>query len=224
MTLFKTLSLLLILTPFALFSQENENNKTDEVPEVDLFFNEFTVSANMSMVQNSNTKNGFGGGFGIYRSWRNDKIVNIVHGIEYNYTSQTKNRIYEGSSYAYYDNALIKMHNISIPVAVRFTFGQSTKLFIETGAFMDFNVSDRRKGVYKTTDGDGIPMDVVVDEDANLDFFNYGFNAGLGARVPVKGLDLLFKVDYKFGIPDLYRFDEKVYNRYLRFSFGVNLR
>lgn len=218
------LILLLAFVPFSMFAQEDESNKSDQLTEVDLFFNEFTVSANMTMINDPNTTNGFGGGFGIYRSWRNDKIVNIVHGIEYNYSSQRKDKVFEGSSYAYYNNALYKMHNISVPVAARFTFGEKTKLFLETGLFVDFNLSDRRVGVFNTTDQDGIPMEVEVNEDANLDFFNYGFNAGLGTRIPIKGLDLLFKLDYKFGIPDLYRFDENFYNRYLRFSIGVNLR
>ena len=89
---------------------------------------------------------------------------------------------------------------------------------------MDFNLGEKRKGIYKTTDNDGAPMELNVNEEGNLQFFNYGFNAGFGARIPVKAVDLLIKVDYKFGIPDLYKFEEKIYNRYLRFSFGINLR
>jgi hypothetical protein len=208
----------------AVFSQETDGDKKEEAVEVDLFFNEFTASINMTTVQNDNTSNGIGGGLGIYRSWRNNKIVNIVHGLEYNYSSQTKDRVYEGSSYAYYDNVKYKMHNISVPVLVRFSFGEKTKLFVETGGFMEFGLGSKREGVYKTTNQDGAPLDINVKEDANLKYFNYGFSAGFGARIPVSKVDLLIKLDYKFGIPDLYTYDEKIYNRYLRLSFGVNLR
>lgn len=220
----KAATLLLALFPFIAFSQEDRDNKMNEVPEVDLFFNEFTASINMTMVQDGNTNNGVGGGFGVYRSWRNDKMINIVHGIEYNYSAQTKERVYEGSSYAYYDDIHFRMHNISVPLLVRFTFGERTKLFLETGGFMEFAVGSTRKGIYKTNDADGLPWDMPVNEEANLKYFNYGFSAGMGTRIPVKGVDLLLKVDYKFGIPDLYTYDEKVFNRYLRFSFGVNLK
>lgn len=211
------------MIPFTVISQEKEKKDVEEIPHVDIFFNEFTASLNMTMVQNSNTSSGIGGGFGIYRSWRNDKIVNIVHGLEYNYSAQTKDRVYEGSSYAFYNDIHYRMHNISVPVLVRFTFGERVKLFAETGGFMEFGLGSKRKGVYKTTDADGLPTNLNVHEEANLNYFNYGFSAGVGTRIPVRGIDLLIKIDYKFGVRDLYRFDEKVYNRYLRFSFGVNL-
>ncbi|MCB0478459.1 MAG: PorT family protein [Crocinitomicaceae bacterium] len=221
---FKTLLLLLAFVPFLAYSQEKEEKKSEMVPEVDIFFNEFSASVNMTMVQNENTSPGVGGGVGIYRVWRNDKMVNIINGVEYNYSAFTKDKVYEGSTYAYYDNVHYRMHNISIPVLVRFTFGERTKLFAETGGFMDFTVGANRKGVYKTTTDEGTPLDIAVHENANLRYFNYGFSAGIGARIPVKGIDLLIKVDYKFGIRDLYKFDEKFHNRYLRLSFGVNLK
>ncbi|MEZ4937819.1 MAG: outer membrane beta-barrel protein [Crocinitomicaceae bacterium] len=221
---FKALVLLFIVLPFSVNAQEKEEKESDLAPAIDIFFNEFTTSINMTMVQDGNTHNGIGGGVGIYRIWRNNKIVNIVNGIEYNYSSMKKDQIYEGSTYAYYNDVKYGMHNISIPVLVRCSFGERTKLFTEAGGFMDFTVGANRKGVYKTTTDEGAPLDITVNENANLNYFNYGFSAGVGARIPVKGVDLLLKVDYKFGVRDLYKFDEKFNNRYLRFSFGVNLK
>ena len=89
---------------------------------------------------------------------------------------------------------------------------------------MEFGLGSKRVGMFQTTDQDGAPMTVEVNEEANLKYFNYGASLGFGTRIPVRGVDLLLKLDYKFGIPDLYTYDEKIYNRYLRFSFGVNLR
>lgn len=222
---FKALLLFALLLPAFSYSQEKkEDDISEEAREVDLFFNEFTGSVNFTTVSNSNTSNAIGGGLGVYRVWRNDKIVNIVHGFEYNYSSQTKAKVYEGSQWAYYENVKYNMHNISIPVMARFTFGERTKLFAEAGMFMEFGLGSKRVGDYRTNDADGDELVVPIKEEANIKYFNYGPSLGFGTRIPVKGVDLLIKLDYKFGIPDLYKYDENIYNRYLRFSFGVNLR
>lgn len=202
-------------------SQTDEKDK--EVSEVDLFFNEFSVSVNSSMVSNSNTSNKIGGGIGVYKVWRNGKHLSIINGLEYNFSSQLKNRVYENSNYAFYNDLNLQMHFLSIPVSVRYSFGKATKLFVEGGIFADINLGSRRRGDFHTEDADGAPLILSVNEEANLNTFDYGPTIGLGALVPVRGLNLLLKLDYKHGVSDLYRFTERIHNRYIRLSVGVNL-
>ncbi len=53
---------------------------------------------------------------------------------------------------------------------------------------------------------------------------SFGFYLGLGIRIPVSKFELIVKPDYKFGINELYSYQEAIFSRYFRLNIGLKIK
>lgn len=82
------------------------------------FINEFQISVNRTLQQDENTEDRFGFGLGAYHSFRKEKKLNIIAGLEFNRTSQFKKSLNEGHS-AQSTDITYNINCASIPIGVR---------------------------------------------------------------------------------------------------------
>jgi opacity protein-like surface antigen len=190
------------------------------------FFDEFSVSVNRTNLQNDNTEDRYGFGLGAYHSFRSDKKLNIVFGVEYNRTGQFKKSMYEGH-FAHTTDLTYTIHCISIPVGIRLNMGSKTKVFIETGGFTDLIIRANRKGKMHTYLPDEYNQihNTVTDFDEKVKLSNsIGLYFGVGIRIPVSTYELVAKPEYKFGINKLYSYQDDIFNRYFRLNVGLKIK
>ena len=192
----------------------------------DLFFEEFYLSANRTIVNNLNTDDRFGFGLGAYHSFREDKKLDLIFGLEYNRTSQYKKSIYEG----HFANSTDLTYNIncfSIPFGLRLNTGSRNLFYIETGGFADFVRSSNRTGTmheyYPDENNQIIYTETEIDENVRLSDC-VGFYMGIGVRIPISKFELIVKPDYKFGINELYSYQDDIFNRYFRINIFVGIK
>lgn len=118
------------------------------------FFDEFSVSINRRNLEDKNTGNSTGFGFGAYHAFIDTCKINLIFGLEYNRSVQSKEFMYEGH-FANSTDLTYTINNLSIPVCGRVNFGKNTKLFVEAGAFLDLGVGATRKGTMHISLPDG---------------------------------------------------------------------
>lgn len=220
----RTYLLLFLLTiPLLAFSQEEGKSKP--------IFNEFYISANRTIVADATTDGGYGFGAGAYKSWFNDKEVNLLLGIEYTRTSLYKEGRVEASHFSSFSNATFYINSVSIPVNLRFNLGSKKKLFIEAGTYVSFIGGGTAKGTARNTNITQLTdstwsvttSETEVKKAADLYSLNVGLMGGFGLRVPLRNHEMLFKLDYRYGINDISNYNESIYNQYLRFSVGLKI-
>jgi hypothetical protein len=189
----------------------------------DFIFGEFNVSVNRTMLQDDNTEDRYGFGLGAYHVFMHDKKINLIFGLEYNRTSQFKKLMYEG----HFRNANELTYNLncfSIPIGFRLNFDSKAKVFIETGGFADLVINSNRKGTmhsYKPDQNNQINIiETEIDEKAGLSN-SVGFYIGLGVRIPISGVEIIVKPEYKFGFNKLYSYQDDIFNRYFRINIGL---
>ncbi len=185
-------------------------------------FNEFSLSINKTNVQNLNTSNMLGFGLGVYQSFMTDKKFNPKFGLEFNRTSQFFTSINQGH-FAHSTDVTYTYSCLSIPFGFRYSIGSKTKIFIETGGFVDIVLAAREKG----TQNNYVPINnqynytkSEFDKKTKLSD-TYGVYLGLGVRVPVSNHELVIKPEYKFAFNSLYSNKDEIYNRYFRLSVGM---
>jgi len=186
-------------------------------------FNEFCVSINRTNVQNQFTKDRNGFGLGVYHSFRADKKFNPIFGIEFNRTSQFKNRIDQGH-FAYVTDITYTYSCLSIPAGFRYSFGSKTKFFIETGGFADIRIASHRKGTlypYQLSENQPIYPERKIDEKIKLSD-SFGVHLGLGIRVPISNYELIIKPEYKFAFNTPNSNYDEILNRYFKLSVGMS--
>lgn len=100
-------------------------------------------------------------------------------------------------------------------------------LFFEVGAFTDFILYTRVKGisrsllVYDTPPYQEV-VETEVSEKTVLNAYNVGVLFGVGFLLPVNTYRILVKPEYKFGILDLNSSSQTPINsRYLKLSIGI---
>lgn len=190
-----------------------------------LFFNEFEISINRTNLANENTEDRFGFGLGVLHSMLEQKKINLIFGFEYNLTNQFKKIIYEGH-YAHSTDVEYTIHNLSIPLNVRYNVGNKVKFFIQAGTFVDLIVSSKRKGIMHSylpdQNNNIVYKEFSFHEKAGLRNLNYGFSGGIGLRIPTRKKELTIKTDYKIGLNNLLIMDN-IYNRYLRLTVGLKI-
>lgn len=188
-------------------------------------FNELDISLNRTNLSNDNTKDRIGFGIGVFRSILEHKKTNLVFGFEYNLTNQFKEITYEGH-FAHATNVEYTIHNLSIPINIRYNIGNKVKFFVQTGTFIDLIVSSKRKGTMHSylpdQNNNIVYKEFSFNEKAGLTNYNYGFAVGLGLRIPIKKMELIIKSDYKLGLNDLST-NDNIYNRYFRFIVGIKI-
>lgn len=85
------------------------------------FFDTFAVSVNMTYGDQVGSRAGFG--LGLYRTMLPQKRVNILFGLEYNYTSLFTGRLFKGKYSTAYDVAY-SVSSIAMPFTVRMNLGK----------------------------------------------------------------------------------------------------
>ncbi|NPD44107.1 outer membrane beta-barrel protein [Lentimicrobium sp. S6] len=210
--------ILFILTFYTgvLWAQKEESENSVEV----------MVSFNRTNLKDQNTENGNGFGLGLYQTFLMSKKVKLIFGLEYNKTTQTKNRMY-GGHYAHTTDIKYSFNWFSIPLNARVYFGERFKFFIESGAFVDIPLSARKKGTshsclpneeghpeYKTND---------FDEKASQIRTNLGLSVGLGFMSPISNTTLIIKSDYRYGLRPIHEYYDKITNKYYRISVGMKI-
>ncbi len=206
---------IVLLASSLLYSQNNSP----------LFFDEFSTSLNKSNLDNRISEEGFGFGFGVYKNILLEKLVNLVPGFEFNRSVQYFEYMSSGH-YGNYTDVTVCVNTLSFPVNARINFGHKFKFFLEGGVFLDFTLGNKRKGMsHFYQPGTGEPPDegFPFEDKLNLEGINYGLSMGLGISIPVSGISLIIKPDYKFGVRALYSYQDSVFNRYFRLSVAIKL-
>jgi hypothetical protein len=219
----KSFFLILVLVVFGntlVFAQESDD-KEKIVP-----IYEITFSLNRTTVADANTENRFGFGMGLYYTFFNQKRCNLITGLEYNRNVQLKKHTYGGHFSNNY-NVRYTINNLGLPLYFRVNMGQKVMFFVEAGAFLDFIIAGREKGEYKTIisiDSTTKKYDGKFDNPISYKMPNFGISGGIGLRIPVKGHEIVVKVDYKWGMRNINKGYESLYNKYWRFTLGFKPR
>lgn len=191
-----------------------------------LALNEFSISVNNSTLRKNKAGDEIGFGLGVYHCFMKQRRVNIVWGLEFNFTRQVWDYVYL-THFSWQKDVKLSMGSLSAPLAARINFGKKVKFFIEPGTFFDIPICSRAKG---TRISDIIDQDMHVSgldsaeyRGKGADFLNYGFSLGLGLRIPVKKYELFIKTDYKYGFNRGHYFYEEISNCYLRLALGFKI-
>lgn len=187
-----------------------------------LYSGECYVSANRNFLVNSDIPARYGFGAAYLIVMRQDKIVNITSGLEFNYTEQFKDHIY-GGRYGNYDDVTYKINFVTLPLALRINFGKEKRFFVEPGFFGDFVISSKMEGsqtVYSYDEGNFSSHTFEISREANLSS-TFGLSFGLGFRRPVKNVALILRPDIKVSINPLYDYHDTITNHYVRLNIGI---
>jgi len=196
-------------------------------PNSKLFFNEFTLWGNRTMLYESNTENRNGFGLGIYRSIRDSSAMRLVFGVEFNKTELFRKKI-PGSHLHYSRDVTITYNNVSIPVSARLFPLNNIALFLEAGLFLDLIVSKRKKGTfYEWRPSQADPPGYMHASYEEIKFgysgADFGFSGGLGYIIKVRRCSLVVKADYKYGLKSQFLDNTDFTNRYIRLMAGLKL-
>lgn len=182
------------------------------------FFDEVGVSVNRTHLFDETTEDRFGFGVGAYHSFRPEKVMNIVFGLELYHTSQFKERA-EAKRFSHREDVTYSINTISVPVGARVNFGSDTKIFIEPGIFGGFAIYSKLTGTvhtYSPNENNEIESnEYKVEEGAPLSN-SAGFYLGAGVRIPVSKYELIIKPDYRLGT----QLGEGIPNSYYRLNIG----
>ncbi len=187
---------------------------------------EIGISANRTLLENQNTKNGNGFGIGLYQYILDNEKTNLTFGLEFNMTSQLIKSMYHGHS-GHTTDVEFYFYWFSIPLTTRIYFGERVKFFVEPGIFIDIPIYSREKGtlhIYSLNDDNQIEYtETEYDYKSNEADFNYGLSLGLGIIIPISNVNLIIKPDYKLGLKSIGYSRENIYNRYFRITVGMRL-
>ncbi|WP_343634569.1 hypothetical protein [Fluviicola sp.] len=192
----KTALILLILIPFASQTQ---------VPGF-----EFHGSVNQPL---SGERTFFGAGVGANILFRETKRVNFKTGIEGNFFHTWEANAFKGK------NAHHQYGVISVPAMVRFTFGEKSKLFVESGVYLGIGYGETRTDYYTFYGSyryeDYFPGLVITPA------------LGLGGRFSFsERMDLFLKPEFAFTVTefDPYPISFGTSYFYARFCAGIHLK
>jgi len=206
----------LIFNSFYLFGQEQK--------EV-LIFDECNVSVNRTLMKDINNENRNGFGFGLYKSFRSQKALNIKFGFEFNRVSFLKHNLFEGHLQSS-RNVSYKGNCISTPIGIRVSFGKNVKFFIETGAYADIFLSTTTEGTSYILQPDSSYFgykEITFNKSTKLSN-SYGIFIGIGTRIPISKFEFILKPEYKFALKASESDYEEIYFRYLKFAIGIKLK
>ncbi len=213
------LTLLLVLSGIWVFAQQKDTT---------FFFDTFAASVNMTYVRGGRVDSRAGFGLGLYRTMLPQKRVNILFGIEYNYTSRFTKQLFKGKYSTAYD-VTYSVSSISMPFTVRVNMGKRVKFFLETGVFFEVNIGGREKGTsvtwfYPSGENDSTySKETRYNEKGDIPGFNYGFSAGIGISIPMGKHYLIIKPDYKQGLVPVYDYMDVLPGNYFRMIVAFKL-
>ncbi|MEA3445894.1 MAG: hypothetical protein U9R19_14340 [Bacteroidota bacterium] len=166
----------------------------------------------------------FGFGFSINQSLIINHKLFLMFGAEYNNTRQFKYIMTEGK-YSHTTDINYSFNSLSLPVSIRFQPGNKYEYFVELGFFFDPLTKIREEGMLHTyLPNQNGQYDYKVDDIVDSYFAknsNYGPLGAIGIKFPNNFYNLIIKIDYKYGIPELFNGLHPIYNRYIRISLGI---
>lgn len=185
-------------------------------------FEEIRTSANMTLIGDEDSDNGFGFGIGAYHSYRSEKTVNILFGFEYNRTSQYHDYISEGHFSVVNDVTLISQ-SFSPYVGPRVNIGKRIKFFFDAGFYLDYLGKSQMTGerTYCYAEGEQLICNIHEINERIPFTGGIGFQPGAGLRIPLSAVELIVSTDYKYGIGSLNRGNS--YSRFIRLMLGVRI-
>jgi hypothetical protein len=153
-------------------------------------------------------------------------MLNLLLGLEYNRISQFKDFLYQRRYQQAYDITLVA-NCMSLSFGPRFNIGTNTKVFFDTGIYMDLVFKSQKSGVRDSCYFEEVGMictRIPVKEDANLSN-TAGIYIGTGLRIPVSKIELIVSADYRYGLNPTAVYHESgiIYHRYLRIKLGIRI-
>lgn len=162
-----------------------------------VLFNEFSFSANRSLIYAPKYKidNDFGFGLGVNHVFREESNRNPILGLEYQYIHFKVDSIYGGNFYSF-QNAHFQMNYIKVSFSKRYHFSKESSLFLEPGSYINLQLVGTMKASYSNHDSGS--RELIKQK---LDFFSgIGCSLGLGFRLPVGCGDLTFRLEESVGL------------------------
>jgi hypothetical protein len=194
------------------FAQENSK----------FFLNEFAISINESLPSDGSFGQNIGFGLGVYHSLTTHKYIDLVFGVEYNRINQFQ--ISQSKPYWPKEEVTYTTDNVSIPLSVRYIFGEHFRFYFETGLYGDLNLKTNKTGYlhFWVPSGSNLTehRQKEINETVGTVFINFGFDLGIGCMIPISEKEILITFDYKYGFIQL---NDEIYNRYLRLKLGFRL-
>jgi hypothetical protein len=206
--------LLLIIISFRVFCQDIKG-------QASLY--ELSVSTNRTTVFSDDSKGKFGCGASLHIIARSNKKFNCVLGIEYDMTRWFDANIYH-DRWTHDTDVSCILHNLSIPVKFRYNFGNTIKIFVESGLFFDIPLFSTSKGVRRIIYPlGGYEVFEFKSKGINTSF-SYGASIGIGIKIPIGKYKIFIKPEYKFGInTPSYETSFISFNSYIRLNLGFTL-
>lgn len=213
----RILLFILVLVAIPLHSQSQNKRK--------FFLDEFQISANRMVPNENSSETGIGFGVGVYHTFRSEKTLNLLLGLEYNRISQFKHYLYAPRYQQPYDLTLVA-NCMSFSFGPRFNIGTKTKVFFDTGIYADLvfksQMSGEEDSIYYEEHG---PMSTPIPYNADVELAHtVGLFIGAGLRIPVSKVELIVSADYRYGVnPTSTQFRSPLYHRYFRIKLGLRI-
>ncbi len=171
------------------------NYSEAQSPKEDFFFNEVFISANRTLELDQNTVGQFGFGIGLDRVIFRKKKVNLIVGIGYNYLRITKNKLLFHSDHYILTDAKYRLHNISVPIGIRYNIGRNKRFYLEGGAHLNLLFSKVRanKLLYYPNESS------KINEGGGIRNYNVGVFCSFGFSLPLNEFHSLYiKMNYNY--------------------------
>lgn len=208
----------LVLFHFQTIAQVDNN-----LPLKDSLNNEFIISMNWSKPTESFTSDNLGFGLGAHHLFLSHHTLNLIVGIEYNFTSQYINRLDAGARTRTV-NSTYYINSLTFPLGLRVNIGKKNTFFIETGFFGDVTLTSRQKGSRQIQSYDEnnnlITQTIEYNHDANFSSC-VGIYLAMGFKISTSKFDLIIKPEARHALNDLHYFG--IYTSYIRLAFGIRI-
>lgn len=206
-----------VLVAIPLHSQSQNKRK--------FFLDEFQISANRTVPYENSSETGIGFGVGAYHTFRSEKTLNLLLGLEYNRISQFKDYLYAARYQQAYDISLVA-NCMSFSFGPRFNIGTKTKVFFDAGIYADLVFKSQMSGVEDSCYYEELGMictAIPYNEDVEL-AHTAGLFIGAGLRIPVSKVELIVSADYRYGLnPTSTEYRSPIYHRYFRIKLGIRI-
>lgn len=215
------ISSILILVFISFMCLNNLSAQKEWVPQIEIYLtiNHTKVNANQKTASFDGHKALLDLGFGIKYYFLASKRFNIIPGIEYNQYRFSFERI----SYSHYGslyNVTYYLKRFTLPLAIRYNWGNKIKIFAQTGVFVEVP-NDTRKENYPNQwpyfEENNLGEKVMTRVGTTL---NYGYQMGLGASFPISQFRLTLLVEYRHGLKPLNEYYEQFKLNVLRINLG----
>lgn len=206
----KTLATLLLLS-CSLFGQAQHQGGFP--------IDEATIYGNRTFIVDYGIHNDYGWGAGIYKSFMDSNSVHFIIGLEFNLIKWMADGEYCGR-FCNKHNVSNTMSAISIPLALRFVYGNRTKFFYEVGGYGDFIIGSRTKGTRYTAVNN---QTTAFDDTGNLSGARFGTTFTLGLSFMALKKVWIIKCNYKLGLMPVKGDYDDYTATYLRVGIGLSL-